>query len=81
MDRRKQVISKSRMLSHYYPFFISQWPGLEQNPIRDAHLTNIMQQRTPAGMNQFLFGQAKLTPQLHRQLCYPLCMTLGFVIA
>ena len=68
------------MLFHYYPFFIGQRPWLQQNPVRDAHLANIMQQCAPACMYQFLVCKAKMIPQLHRQFCYPLCVSLGFVI-
>src|SRR4026209_335857 len=78
--RRKQFHSDLRMPAHDLPFFIEERPGLEKDLIRKGNLTDIMQDRAAANMDQIGFPNSQAGSEFHGDVSDTQGMFLGLLI-
>src|SRR5512134_1750633 len=57
-DRGEELKGMDRMAAHDLHLLFGQRTFLEEDTVRDAHLPDIMEQGTPAGMDQIFFGHS-----------------------
>ena len=81
MDGSEHLVGKAWVLLHNHPFFVGQWAGFEQNPVRNTHLADIMQQGSPADLHQFCIAKVEEARKFHHHPGYSQGMPFGLFVA
>src|SRR5688500_16739551 len=69
------------MLAHDHGLFFCQRSRLEEDRIRNSHLADVVKERPAAYVDEVRIGHAGCPGEANGELCYALCMALGFPIA
>ena len=69
------------MFAHPFPLFVGQFPRLEQDRIRDAHLADVVEQRPPADVHQVGVADAHFAGQALGHFGDPQGVAFGLFVA